>query len=165
MDEVTRYDIDGFDKVTRALLELVNGYPKLDYGETFSFGIVDSESGIAFIPSSGASITREIEDITGHVTQDCVYPFTILYKASGLSENRKIDIKEWLDDLGRWLGKQPISYQGQEYKITEYPALTRERKIVNIQSTSPSFLNEVTESNVETWLLTMQATYKNEFDR
>ena len=164
MDEAVRYDTDGFKDVTRALLSLVQEYPALD-GDEITFAEVDANSGISFIPSAGAAIIREVADVTGHVSQDCVYPFNVLYKASGLSESRKINTKEFLDDLGRWLGRQPIEIDEEFYQLTEYPTLPQNRELKNIQVTTPSFLSEVTESNVETWLITMQATYKNEFDR
>lgn len=165
MDEAVRYDTNGYDDVTKALIELVNQYPALDYDEHILFAEIDAESGMSFIPSAGAAIVREVADVTGHVSQDCVYTFSILYKAGGLSETRRINTKEFLDDLGRWLGRQPIEINGEIFLLAQYPTLTQNRELLNIQITSPSFLSEVTESNVETWLTTMQATYRNEFDR
>lgn len=163
MGDTVRYDIDGYEYVTRALWDLVNNYPDLD--DTIVFAEVDSEYGKAFIPTSGAVILTETNDITGHTTQDCLYPFTIMYKAGGLSESRKVNVKEWLDNLGRWLERQPVTIRGVQHQMESYPTLKGNREIRKIERTQPSFLSEVGEDNVETWIIALQATYRNEFDR
>ena len=162
MDEV-RYDLDSYDVVSKALWDLVNAYPDLD--EAISFAGVDSEEGTAFIPTSGAVILDDNTDVTGHTTQLCVYPFTLVTKAGGLSEKHKLNVKEWLDNIGRWLEQQTITVNGTSYKLEKYPELTGDREFKRIERTQPSFLSEVAEDNVETWVITMQAQYRNEFDR
>ena len=44
--------------------------------------------------------------ITGKVNQVCNYPFYAVYRTAADSQNSKIDIKEFLDKLGKWLEKQ-----------------------------------------------------------
>ena len=165
MAGTVKYDLDGYEYVSRALWDLVNEYPDLETGETISFADIDVETGIAFIPTSGAVIVSELNDVTGQTTQDCLYPFTIMYKAGGLSENRKLNVKEWLESLGKWLERQPITISGTEYQMEQYPTLTGNREIRKIERTQPSFLSEVGEDNVETWIIALQATYRNEFNR
>ena len=162
-DEV-RYDLDNYEYISKALRDLVNSYPRLG-SDAISFSEVDEEEGTAFIPTSGAVIVREVNDITGHTEQDCVYPFTIITKAGGLSERNKLNTKEWLDTLGRWLERQPITDGNSVYQMESYPTLTGDRKIKKIERTQPSYLSEVTEDNVETWAISLQATYTVEFDR
>ena len=162
MDEV-RYDLDSYDVVSKALWDLVNTYPDLD--EAITFAEIDKEGGTAFIPTSGGVILTETNDVTGHTTQICVYPFTLMTKGGGLSQKNKLNVKEWLDNMGRWLEKQPITINGQTYKLESYPTLTGDREFKRIERTQPSFLSEVAEDNTETWIITMQATYRNEFDR
>ena len=73
-DEIV-YDVDGYDEVTKALLALINNYPALGANERIEFATLGEKSGKAMFPISGAMIQTETEDITGHVTQDCLYPF------------------------------------------------------------------------------------------
>lgn len=158
------YDINGYDVITNALLVLLNQYPALD-NEEISFCSLQKEEGTAMYPISGGIIQKETNDITGHVEQDCMYPFYIIYRASGLSERNKIKAKEWLDNLGKWLEKQVISVRGTEYQLNEYPTLVGDRKFNIISRTSPAYLNTVNEDNVEDWAINLQAIYHNEFDR
>ncbi len=164
MGDILGYDLDGYDLITKALWDLVNDYPDLE-GDFIAFADVDSEDGTAFIPTSGAVILSDIADITGHVTQTCIYPFTIIAKAGGLSERRKVNFKEWLDNLGRWLERQPVKIGNNFYQLERYPTLTGDREIQKIERTQPCYLSEVGEDNVETWVISLQATYRNEFDR
>lgn len=163
-DENVRYDLDNYKYISKALWDLVNTYPDLG-NEAFSFAEVDSEEGNAFIPTSGAVIINEINDVTGHTIQECVYPFTLVSRAGGLSENNKLKIKEWLDSLGKWLERQPVTVGNNVYQIETYPELTGDREIKKIERTQPCYLSEVGEDNVETWVISLQATYRNEFDR
>ena len=104
--KAVKYDIDGFDVITTALQELVNQFPELRERETkLHFSTLDDASGKAMFPVSGAVIESEKESITGHVTQVCLYPFCVICRASGTKPKRKADIKEWLDNLGKWLEK------------------------------------------------------------
>lgn len=163
MDE-TRYDLDNYEYISKALWDLVNSYPDLG-NMAITFAQVSEEKGISFIPTSGAVIVQENTDITGHTEQRCIYPFTIIRKASGLSESAKVRAKEWLDSLGRWLERQPVTISGGTVQLSEYPTLTGNREILKIERTQPSYLREVGNDNVETWVVSLQATYRNEFER
>lgn len=165
MAEDKRYDVESFDIVTDALRELLNKYPGLNASDEIAFSMLNASSGIAMFPTQGAVIQSEDEDITGHVEQDCLYPFTIVYRAAGLSEQRKANVKEWLDNLGKWLEKQPIAIGTSFYKLDEYPALTGNRKFEEIKRTTPASLFQTSDDKVEDWVINIQAKYSNEFDR
>lgn len=165
MADELRYDVESHDIVTNALRELLNAYPGLVLGEEITFSTLSSEGGIAMFPISGAVIQSENEDVTGHVIQTCLYPFSVIYRAAGLSENRKAKVKEWLDNLGRWLEKQNITLNGTEYELKEYPTLTGDREFLYIQRTSPSTLIETNTDKIEDWGITIQAQYRNEFEK
>lgn len=158
-----RYDFDGYEVVTSALRELLNEYPAID--EKIAFSKLADDGGVAMFPTTGSVIQSERESITGHVTQVCLYPFYIVYRVAGLSENNKANVKEWLDSLGKWLEKQPIQVRGEEYKLAEYPTLTGNRKFLDIARTSPSYLESVNENKSENWVVRINASYQNEFDR
>lgn len=160
-----KYDIDGFDVVTTALRDLINQYPGLSTSDEITFSALGEDSGKAMFPISGATIETEKADITGHVVQICLYPFYIIYRAGGLSENRKATVKEWLDNLGRWLEKQTITINKQEYKLSNYPKLTGDRKFLSINRQTPGYLDSVNDNNSENWAIYISARYQNEFDR
>ena len=115
-------DVDGYDLITNALMSLVNQYPGMEDGEEFSFAELDDDEGIAIFPSTGSFIYDERESITGHVVQMCQYPFTVVYRASGLNQKRKINAKEWLDTFGRWIEGKTVTINGTEYALAEIPS-------------------------------------------
>lgn len=160
-----RYDIDGYDIVTTALRELINQYPGLSSGDEITFSVLGEDSGKAMFPISGAIIETEKESITGHVNQVCLYPFYVIYRAGGLSENRKAAVKEWLDALGRWLEMQSIIVGGQTYALDRYPLLTGCREFLNIKRQTPAYLDSTNDNKSENWAIYISARYQNEFDR
>lgn len=158
-------DIDGYDVVTNALMELANSYPGLEEFEKFSFAQLDEDEGIAIFPSTGAYVYEEHWSITDHITQLCQYPFTAVYRASGLNQKRKINAKEWLDKFGRWIEKRPVVIDGVEYKLVDWPELTQGREIWEISRQSPTYLVDVPDSKSENWICEMIIRYRCEFDR
>lgn len=163
MENEVRYDVDGFDAVTNAILYLLNSYP-LGEGD-FQFATLDESGGRAMFPTSGAIIREERESITGHVFQRCLYPFNIYYRAAGLNERRKIAVKEWLDTLGRWLERQIVVDKGVAYSLELYPALNDGRKIESISRTTPAGLANISANQTQDWVINMQLAYTVEFDR
>lgn len=159
------YDVDGFDVVTTALTDLLNLYPKLAEGETIAFSFLDEDSGISYYPVSGAIIETQREGITGHVTQTCLYPFYVLIRLAKPKESRRVSVKEWLDDLGKWLEKQTLTIDDEEYNIVDYPPLTGNRKITTIARQTPAHLDNVQDNGVEDWAIFITLKYKNEFER
>lgn len=163
--KTVKYDIDGYDVITTAIRELINQYPGLSTGDEITFSTLGEDSGKTMFPVSGAIIETEKESITGHVTQVCLYPFYVIYRAAGLSENRKAAVKEWLDNLGKWLERQPVKIDETEYLLTEYPELTGNRKFLSINRQTPGYLDSTNDNQSENWAIYISARYKNEFDR
>lgn len=165
MSKIIGYDFDGEEVISKALMEIINQYPGLDNGDEIKYAVLADASGKAIFPTSGSAITQEIVDVTGHVTQSCDYPFIMIYRASGLTSARKEKVKEWLDNFGRWLERQPIVINNIEYQLKLHPALTRGRKFKQIRRTSVAFLDSVNSDNAENWAINITATYEFEFDR
>lgn len=153
---------NGTDNITSALLDLLNDFPSLPDGDEIIFSMLSADSGKAMFPTSSVAIADETEDITGHVTQTCIYPFLVIFRSKGYnSETRKANVKELLDDLGRWLEKQEVDGE----KLTEYPALLGDREFLKITRSSQSYLYGTSEDKTEDWAISIKATYRNEFDR
>ena len=163
-DEIV-YDVEGYEKVTQALRVLLDSFPALGDNEHIDFATLGEKSGKAMFPISGAIVQTEREDITGHVTQECLYPFYVIYRKQGLSENAKVNAKEWLDTLGRWLEKQPVIINEQEYQLSNYPPLSGNRKFLEVERQSPSYLESTDDNKAENWAVYISARYRNEFDR
>ena len=160
-----KYDIDGYDAVTSALRELLNQYPGLSVGDEIAFSTLEEESGKAMFPISGAVVETEKTTITGKVTKVCLYPFYVIYRASGLNEKRKERVKEWLDTLGKWLEQQTVIIDGEEYRLEEYPPLTGGRKFLSIERQTPSYLDAVNENQSENWAIYISARYQYEYQK
>ena len=126
--------------------------------------MLGDDSGIAMFPATGSAIMSEYEDITGSVEQECIYRFFVIYRAAGLSEQNKSELKEWLDNLGRWLEGQSISKNGTAYKLS-YPELTDSRKIKTIRRESQAYLDSENENKSENWAISLSARYTNKFER
>lgn len=153
-DKILRYDYDvvsedGSDNITKTLLEILNSYPQLD-GE-IDFQTLDTTKGIAMFPNPAVAILTEKESITGHVNQMCAYAFTVVYRTRDAS--RKAKIKEWLDNLGRWIEQ------------IEYPPLSGDRSFVKISRTTQAYLYGTTDDKADDWAISLQATYRNEYDK
>ena len=163
-EKVVKYDVDGYNAVTTALMELLNQYPRLKEDDEIAFSVLDEDSGKAMFPVNGSVIESETEDITGHVTEICLYPFYVIYRAGALSENRKADVKEWLDNLGKWLERKDVLIGGEIFKLSSYPPLTGSRTFLSISRQTPAYLNEVYDNNSEDWVVHITARYKNEYE-
>lgn len=160
-----RYDIDGYDIVTNAIKDLLNGFPGLLEGESIKFSTLEEESGISFYPISGAVIVTETKSVIGKVNQLCNYPFYVVYRTAADSQNSKIDIKEFLDNLGKWLEKQPVTIDGKQQKLSAYPKLTEGREITEISRQTPAYLDNTSEGNVQDWVISIALRYRNIFYR
>lgn len=158
-----KYDIDGYEAVTSALRELLNQYPGLSEDDKIAFATLGENSGKAMFPISGAVVETEKTTITGKVTKICLYPFYVIYRASGLNENRKAKVKEWLDTLGKWLEQQSVNIDETDYHLEELPPLTTGRKFLSIERQSPSYLDTVNENQSENWAIYISARYKYEY--
>lgn len=160
--EEPKIDLLSYDIVTNALMDLINTFPALE--EQVDFSVLGKEEGISLFPVSGGVIRNEVIDVTDHVTQECLYPFYVIYRAGGLSESRKAKVKEYLDNLGKWLEKQPVTIKDKTYQLGAYPTLTGDRQFKSITRTSPSYLMQTTQDMVDDWAISMQAIYSNEYD-
>lgn len=160
-----KYDVDGYDIVTNALKDLLNTFPGLLQGETIKFSTLEENSGMSFYPISGAVIATETISVTGKVNQVCNYPFYVVYRTAADSQNSKIGIKEFLDKLGKWLEKQPVTIDGETQKLSDYPELTDGREITEISRQTPAYLDSTSEGNVQDWVISLALRYRNIFYR
>lgn len=163
-DKKVKYDIEGYEAVTSALRELINQYPALNAGEEIAFSVLDEDSGKAMFPVSGAVIESEKKNILGHVTEVCLYPFFVIYRAGGLNENRKAKVKEWLDNLGKWLEQKEVLIDGERYRLENLPPLTDNRKFLSVERQTPAHLDTVNENMSENWAISIVARYQYEYE-
>ena len=164
-EKQVKYDIDGYEAVTSALRELINQYPGLSEGDEIAFSTLGEDSGKAMFPVSGAMEETTTTNILGQVRQTCLYPFYVIYRAAGLSENRKASVKEWLDNLGKWLEQKKVLINGTEYQLGEYPPLTDGRKFLSINRQTPAYLDTVNENQSENWAIYISARYQYEYKK
>lgn len=160
-----KFDVDGSEIMSKVLMELLNTCPAL-CGRKIAFSTLGEDDGLAFFPSVGAAITSEKESITGHVNQVCAYPFDIVLRCAPKTEAARMRSKELLDAIGRWLERQPVTVNGEQYTMSAYPVLAEgTREIQTISRASPSHLNATYQNGVEDWLFSGSLKYKNSFDR
>ena len=156
--QAVQQDVEGYDVITTALMDLINTFPLLDSGDAFTFADLSATRGKAFFPLDGAGIEREVKDIIGGTEQYCAYPFLVIYRSGSLTEARRKRVKEWLDDLGRWFEGQTVGSS-----VIVYPTLTGNRRFTEIRRTSPAHIYAVSESGTEDWAISINARYTNTF--
>ena len=157
-----RYDVDGFDEITSMLTDLLPQFPSV---EKIRFSFLGADKGYAWFPGTGAVIRNERVSITDHVRQECSYPFTIVFRASGLNEQKKKEVQNLLDSFGRWLELQTVTYRGEKLHLEGYPKLTGTRKVISINRETGAYLDSYNENKSENWIINMAVRYRNEFDR
>lgn len=162
-EKVVKYDLDGYEVVKDAILELINQSPILENETLVSFGMLDETHGFAMIPLSSSVIESTRISITGKVTEICYYPFSLVYRDTGMNEKRKSEVSELLDNIGKWLERKEIIVDGVGQKLQLYPALTGNRKFLEIRRQTNSYLANVYEDKSEDWEIRITARYQNEY--
>lgn len=160
-----KYDVESFDVLTEAVRELVNRFPGLRQGEKIAFATLRDNGGMALFPGDGAVVEQESRSVTGRVRQVCRYPFVVLVRGGGMTEENRASAKERLDCLGRWMGGQPVTLQEQEYRLNAYPALSGGRRFLDVSIQAPAWLYERDEHHVETWAVALAARYENIYQK
>lgn len=156
-------DFTGYDVLTEAMKDLLNQYPGLD-NEIITFEELPEDGGICFSADNGALVYSEKESVTAHVRQICRYPFYVVYRVGSNSERAKMTAQTFLDGIGKWLCKEPVTIDGDTYKLTAYPALSEGRIIKKIIRDN-SYGLDPNQNSVQDWLLPVTVEYENEFDR
>lgn len=160
--KIIGYDVSGYEILTNAVMDLLSQYPGLN-GRTILFEELGKESGIAFSADNGALIISERRSITDHVSQQCQYPFYIIYRSASTREYQKLQVQAFFDSIGKWLCKEPVEVGGEKVHLGAYPALSDGRKITRI-TRSNSYGLEPNEDGVQDWLMPVTVQYTNEFD-
>ena len=158
-----KYDPEGYEVLTQAILALLAQFPGLEEGERVSFATLRAEGGLAMFPGDGAVVDEEKRSVTGRVRQVCRYPFVALCRTAGMTEQCRADAKERLDRLGRWLGRQPMTAGGAVVQLRDYPALTGQRRLLDFSVQAAAYLYERDEHQTETWAVGLTARYENIF--
>ena len=155
-------DVTGYKVLTNAVLNLLNEFPGLN-GREILFEELGRDSGIAFSADNGSLVITERRSITDHVTQQCQYPFFVIYRAASTKEYQKLNIQAFMDSLGKWLCREPTEIDGETYRLDSFPKLSSERKIKRI-TRSNSYGLEPGEDGVQNWVMPVTVEYTNEFD-
>ncbi len=161
--EQLRYDPEGAQALTGVICRLLDEYPGLGPAERFAFATLGAGDGMAMFPGDGAVIESETRSVTGRVRQVCRYPFAAVWRGGGLTEQSRSAVKERLDALGRWLGRQPVTADGGSYRLETYPPLAGGRRLLGFSIQSPACLAQRDEHQTETWAVEMAARYENIF--
>ena len=156
-------DVSGFRVMKTAILDLLNSYPGLS-GQEITFGGLTEDGGISMESESGALVTVENTDIVGNVHQTCQFPFFVVWRGDTSTERQKLLITELLDTLGAWLCREPVTIDGTEYRLAEYPLLTGGRRITDVTRTNNYAL--IPNSNgTQDWVLPVTVFYTNDFKK
>ena len=156
-----KYDLNGYEIVKDAILNLINQCPATE--TEVAFGILDETYGFAMIPISSSIVESKRKSVTGKTSEICYYPFSLVYRDAGMNEKRKLQVSEMLDNIGKWLEKQEINVNDEAYKLSNYPALTGNREFLEIQRQTNSYLANSYEDKSEDWEIRITARYKNEY--
>lgn len=162
-EKVVKFDLDGYEVVKDAILEIINQSPLIENKDHVSFGVLEETHGFAMIPVSSSVIESTRKSITGKVSEICYYPFSLVYRGTGMNEKKKSDVSEILDNIGKWLERKEITVEGESQKLQSYPALTGNRKFLEIRRQTNSYLANTYEDKSEDWEIRITARYQNEY--
>lgn len=154
-------DGEGFDILKDAVMDLLNQYPGLD-GRVISRSDLTEDSGISMEPESGALIYKEVTDIIGNVRQECQFPFYVVYRTDATSEFVKKGVNDFLDTLGAWICREPVTINQHLFQLIEYPKLTGGRKITGVTRFN-SYALEPNENKTQDWLIPITVKYTHEY--
>lgn len=163
-DKPLGMDADGYEILTDAMRELLNQYPGLYPEETIRFEEINVDGGICFSANNGALVMSEKEDVCGTFHQTCLYPFFVVYRTSSDKERQKLAVQKFLDSLGKWVCREPVSVDGEETRLSKWPELSRGRKIDRITRDN-SYGLEPAGNGVQDWLLPITVRYKYDFEK
>lgn len=156
-----RADPGGYDVITDAVLALLTEYGKLlDPPRDIYFEDIN-KTGIAFSADDGALIYTETQDVLGGYTQNCQYPFYVVYRIASTAEKQKLYAQRFLDTMGKWLCMEPAEINGVTHHLTQYPELNQGRRITRITRFN-SYGLDPNEDGVQDWLLPVTVHYINE---
>ena len=157
-------DAEGYEILTEAMKSLLNQYPGLDKGEKIKYEELDANNGISFYANTGALIFSEKEDICGTIHQVCQYPFIVVYRTASDKERQKLSVQKFLDDLGKWICREPVTVNGSEMRLSFFPDLSRGRVIKRITRDN-SYGTQPQENGVQDWLLPITVKYEYEWEK
>lgn len=157
-------DADGKDILADAIKSLLNQYPGLHDGEKIKYEELGADSGIAFYADAGALIYSEKEDVCGTMHQVCQYPFIVVYRTASDKERQKLSVQRFLDNLGKWICREPVAVDGVETRLSAFPELSQGRVIKRITRDN-SYGTEPQENGVQDWLLPITVKYEYEWEK
>lgn len=156
-------DAEGAEPLKIAVMTLVNQFPGLD-GKEITWQGLSEDGGIAVEPESGALVYTEETDIMGTVRQRCQFPFFVVYRSGAASEYQKMNVTRFLDELGAWLSREPVTLDGVAYRLLKYPEVEGGRKIEKIVRFN-SYALERNENRTQDWVLPVTVNYTHEFEK
>lgn len=157
-------DADGKDILADAMKSLLNQYPGLHDGEKIKYEELGANSGIAFYADAGALIYSEKEDVCGTMHQVCQYPFIVVYRTASDKERQKLSVQRFLDNLGKWICREPVAVDGTETRLSAFPELSQGRAIKRITRDN-SYGTEPQANGVQDWLLPITVRYEYEWEK
>lgn len=157
-------DADGKDILADAIKSLLNQFPGLHDGEKIKYEELGTDSGIAFYADAGALIYSEKEDVCGTMHQVCQYPFIVVYRTASDKERQKLSVQRFLDNLGKWICREPVAVDGVETRLSAFPELSRGRVIKRITRDN-SYGTEPQANGVQDWLLPITVKYEYEWEK
>lgn len=157
-------DADGKDILADAMKSLLNQYPGLHDGERIKYEELGTDSGIAFYADAGALIYSEKEDVCGTMHQVCQYPFIVVYRTASDKERQKLSVQRFLDNLGKWICREPVTVDDVETRLSAFPELSLGRVIKRITRDN-SYGTEPQANGVQDWLLPITVKYEYEWEK
>lgn len=154
-------DGTGFDILKDAVLALLNQFPGLE-DRDITFSGLTEDGGISMEPDSGTLIFKEKKDITGGVHRECQFPFFVVYRSGAASPYLKLSTAEFLDTLGAWICREPVTIDDTAHQLTQYPKLTGGRSIVNVTRFN-SYALEPNQNKTQDWIIPITVHYTHEF--
>lgn len=124
-----------------------------------NFDMLDTEKeNIAVLSTPGASVLSR--NIMGGFR--ATLPFLLGYRGKQNNAKRKIKMVDLLNNMGKWLGKEEVTVEGERYMLEEYPGLSEGRLISKIEQQTVPYIHEADEHGNVTYVCTINVQYSKE---
>lgn len=157
-------DADGYEILTEAMKDLLNQYPGFHEGERVKYEELGTDGGISFYADAGSLVYSEKEDVCGMMHQICRYPFLVVLRTASDRERQKLSVQSFMDNLGKWICREPVVIDGAETRLEAFPELSRGRTIKRITRDN-SYGTEPQENGTQDWLLPITVQYEYEWEK
>lgn len=141
--------------ISQAIFLLVKECPAIPSQITVKYGDITNNC-IAIFAVPGATVKKRY--INGTFIGQ--FPFILRYRSKPTTNEDRIQREETLNTISKWLSGEPIKVGDSEYVLSEYPQITDDRKIQEIEQSQTAFIVDKADDGTVDHQVQLRLEYK-----